>query len=378
MRRPAPTLPLAAIPAAVLLATLSVSSARQEAVPPPAAPAARSVEVLSRSYLVDRKYRSMFGPSGTQMVRLLDAGDPELLWVTGFRAVMVGEDGEPISQEFMCHSNLDLNMKLHARLFQIPREPPSRVFTLSQGQQEIRFPEGFGLPVMSSEPFQLTTQVLNHNLEPANLQVRHKVTIDYLRHAELSGPIKPLMPVMAMGMVALDERQRHYNTPEPDPEIHGTGCLLGKTATAGHEQTDDFGRPFSGHWIVKPGREVNRTNVTRMMDLPFDTTIHYIAVHLHPFAESIELRDLTEGRTVYISRARASEGRIGLDHVDHYSSPEGLPLRKDREYELVSTYNNTTEEDQDSMAVLYMYALDREFRPPPGAPRAAVPAAARR
>jgi hypothetical protein len=28
------------------------------------------------------------------------------------------------------------------------------------------------------------------------------------------------------------------------------------------------------------------------MNLPFDTTVHYVAAHLHPCVESLELRDL--------------------------------------------------------------------------------------
>jgi hypothetical protein len=100
------------------------------------------------------------------------------------------------------------------------------------------------------------------------------------------------------------------------------------------------------------------------MRLPFDTTVHYIAVHLHPFAESLELKDLTAGKSLYFSKARPSEGKIGLDHVDYLSSEEGIPLSADHEYELISAYNNTMSEPVDSMAVMYLYVLDREFKRP--------------
>ena len=73
---------------------------------------------------------------------------------------------------------------------------------------------------------------------------------------------------------------------------------------------------------------------------------------------------LTEDRTVYLSRTRPSAGRIGLDHVDFFSSEEGIPLSTRHEYELVSTYDNTTSENQDSMAVMYLYLLDKEFKKP--------------
>ena len=113
--------------------------------------------------------------------------------------------------------------------------------------------------------------------------------------------------------------------------------------------------------MVKPGREVNQTLVTKILELPYDTTIHYIAVHLHPFAESLELRDLTAGQVVFKSVDAAVPDRIGLAHVDSFSSVEGIPIYKDHEYELVSVYNNITDQDQDSMAVMNLYMLDKDF-----------------
>ncbi len=345
-------------------------AAAAEAPSRPARPGAvRSVEFLSDTYLVDQKYRSMLGPQSTRAIRLGEPDREELIWITGFRAVMVGADGDaPMSQEFMCHSNLDMNMRLHRRLLGLDREAPDRVFTLSQGQQDLRFPDGFGMPVLSSEPFRLTTQVLNLNDQKGPIEVRHRVTVEYVRDDDAVEPMKPLFQVVANGLVLIDGKDPYFNIEAADPNVHGEGCLVGQSAvTADHLVADAQGRRFSGHWVVAPGRQVNHTNVTRFMNLPFDTTVHYIAVHLHPFAESLELRDLTADRTVYHSRARGSEGRIGLDHVDHFSSREGVPLFKDHEYELVSVYENTSDEPQDSMAVMYLYVLDHDFHRP-GAP----------
>ncbi len=68
--------------------------------------------------------------------------------------------------------------------------------------------------------------------------------------------------------------------------------------------------------MVKPGREVNHTLVTEIMKLPYDTTLHYVAVHLHPFAESLELLDLTAGESVFKSRVKELDGRNGIERVD--------------------------------------------------------------
>jgi len=304
----------------------------------PANGAPRNAKFLSKTYVVDRKYKSMLGPQSTEMIRLEDGVRPELLWVTGFRAVMVGPDGKsPASREFMCHSNLDMSQALHRKLFDVTRETPDRVFTLSQGQQEIRLPEGFGVPILSSEPFLLNTQVLNHNVEGATFEIRHKVTIDFVRDSDLKTPTKPLFLVSANRFVLIEGKDGHFDIPPEDAGAHGPSCLVGTGANEnGRLVVDGFGRKFTGHWLVKPGREVNHTNTTKFMRLPYDTTLHDVAVHLHPFAESLELRDLTADRSLYLSKVRPTEGKIGIDHVDHFSSVKGIPLYKDHDYELVS------------------------------------------
>ncbi len=333
----------------------------------------RSMEVLSETYTIDRKYKSMEGPQSTRDVILLASDTPELLWITGYEAVMVGPDGTtPARQEFMCHSNLDFNVGQHNVLFGSTKPMSPRLFTLSQGQLTIRFPEGFGIPILSNEPLSLTTQVLNHNIEHEIFQVRHKVTTWFVRDRDLQEPLQPLFPSSAYGLALLEGHDAYFGIDQPNEVQHGSSCLIGANASQSTYR-DAFGRTFTGHWVVKPGREVNRTLVTKLMNLPFDTTIHSIAVHLHPFAESLELRDLTTGKTLFKSRARNFRDRIGLDHVDDFSSQKGLQVFKNHDYELVSVYHNTTPVNQDSMAVMYLYLLDKEFHKPSVQPRAEEP-----
>jgi cyclophilin family peptidyl-prolyl cis-trans isomerase len=322
----------------------------------------RTLEHLSPVYTIDRPYRSMVGPSSTQVVSFpeVHADPPELLWVTGYSAVVVGPDGESSKpQDYMCHSNLNFHSERHSELFGLPVYHGDRLFTLSQGQQVIDLPEGFGLPYWSDETFDLTTQVLNLNPDGKVHEVRYRVTLDYVRDAEIEKPMKPLFMTSGWGLVLLQGEGGVYGVPQPDEQVHGPGCLTG--LPAGFDKYRDSTQQFAGHWVVKPGREVNHTNVTRILKIPYDTTIHYVAVHLHPFAESLELVDLTTGRSVFKSEAEGFDGKIGLKRVDYISSEEGLPVYRDHEYELISVYNNTTGEDQDSMAVALMYLLDKEF-----------------
>lgn len=318
-------------------------------------------EVLSDVYFVDKKYRSMMGPYSQQEVFLGDPEKPELVWITGYSATMVDKEGQgTLPQEFMCHSNLDLDPRLHNRIFNSRKPISGRLFTLSQGQFEIDLPEGFGIPLLSNQPMTLTTQVLNLNHDQIGLDVRHKVALEYVRDEELAGPIKPLFSIAAYALASLEEHELEFGNEEMD---HGASCLVRDNASS-HEYSDSLGRKFTGHWVVKPGREVNRTLVTEILNLPFDTTVHYIAVHLHPFAESLELKDLTTGETVFKSKVRPAEKGVGIDHVEYFSSAEGVLLHKDHEYEMVSVYDNTSGEEQDSMAVMYMYLLDKRFEKP--------------
>ena len=328
------------------------------------------VEVLSKTFMIDRAYRAMEGPSSSRTVCLLQHEPPELLWMTGAWAEVVGPDGSaPASSEFMCHANVEfLDLRRHLALFGMGskiRRP--LFFNLSPGQLRIDLPEGFGIPILSNEPLSMTTQVLNQNIEQATVQVRHRVTMEFVRDHGLRGPIQPLFERSVYGLALLEGRDGYFGQGSTDRPKHSPGCPIGMDATYSrgvHVVRDAFGRTFTAQWVLKPGRHVNRTLVTEVLALPFDTTVHHITVHLHPFAESIELRNLTTGHTLFKSRARDFSDRIGIAYADHLSSVEGIPLYKDHEYELVTMYHNTTSEDQDAMGVMYLYLLDKEFQKP--------------
>lgn len=331
-------------------------------------PTVRSKVVMSQAYTIDKKYASMRGPYGFNDVVLYESETPELLWIVGYKTTVVEADSDQqVSQEFICHANLDFDTKDYYAHF--PKAPPvsGRVFTLSQGQQDIRFPEGMGVPVTSDLSISLATQVLNLNLEdPQGVRVRHRVEIFFVRDAEVQGEMTPLFQGAAEGFKALGDA-KHYGFTEAEikeMEAQGPGCGVGKPAIEGDSDDDHLGQQFTAHWVVPPGREVNVTNVTRFLNLPYDTTVHYIAVHLHPFAQSLTLKDLTADQVVFDAKVHGTPGKIGIDDIDHFESVAGLPLYKDHQYELTSVYDNTTDHDVDSMAVMYMYLKDKKFERP--------------
>ncbi|HVU90233.1 MAG TPA: hypothetical protein VHD36_23070 [Pirellulales bacterium] len=360
------------------------------------------LQAISPVYTIDRIYKSMTGPWSNRELRLLEVDKPELLWITGCQVEMVGADGAThMPEQFMCHTNLDFDPDWHNDLFRSETPLDGRLFTLSQGELQIQFPPGFGIPVLSNEILDLSTQALNLNVRDRTFDVRHKVDVNFVRDSAAARPMKPLYERALMGMVSLEDEgripdqlldeaagdktehhapgrghaqhQTHEHEAGPGHASHDghvsygpcvSCCVPGQTAIEGYEFNDTLGQRFSTHWIIKPGREENHTRVTTMMALPFDTTLHFLAVHMHPFAESLELRDVTADKSIFKSRIRNLEGAIGLAEVEYFSSAEGVPVYKDHEYELVSVYNNTTGQDQDSMAVMYAYFLDQNYRGP--------------
>lgn len=352
-----------------------------------AAPAGQSKQFISPVYTIDKIYHSMEGPSSMERIYLGDPnGTAELLWVTGIRTEMVGADGStPQLPELMCHVNVDLDPGKHQALFGFRRATAARLMTLSQGMLAAKLPDGFGFPLASNEPMLLFTQVLNLNIQhPQDLKVRHRVTIDYVRDSDLKTPIKPLFNVGASGMVQLDANPlalAHSMASMPSMASVTTeaghdgmtmnptmSCLVGARAPQASSGSADYvdpqGRKMTGHWIVPPGKQVNHSDISWFMNLQFDTRLHYAAVHLHPYARSLEMRDLTTGQTVFLAKAENPKNAVGLLHVDEFSSADGVPLIHTHKYSLISTYDNPTDTNADSMASVFLGLDDSEFALP--------------
>ena len=200
-------------------------------------------QILSKVYTIDRKYRSMEGPSSLQKIVLGSSATPELLWITGIRTEMVAEDGTtPQLPELMCHVNVDLDSNAHQALFNLPRPTAARLMTLSQGMLSAKLPVGYGFPIASNEPLLLFTQVLNHNIEhPNNLKVRHRVTFDYVRDADLTRPMKPLFNLGASGMVQLNDALALTSMGGSSTAEHnGASCLIGQRAPQAAATSADY------------------------------------------------------------------------------------------------------------------------------------------
>lgn len=327
----------------------------------PEKPVVESKVVYSDAFTIDTTWASMQGPYRVMTVQLTDSTSHELVWVTGYEAAIVDADTrEAKSSEFMCHSNVDIDMARHRQIMGWNKFPSRRMFTLSEGQTDVRLPDGFGIPLRSDEPLSVTAQVLNHNYHGAPISVRQRVTVHFIRDRALRKSLVPLYQRGVNTLVRLDGPGGGFNTEVDEHAEHQHG---GEGMGADNQPyKDKQGRTFAGHWVVKPGREERRTPINGWLQMSHDLTIHYVSVHLHPFAESLQLRDLTTGETVLASKAENRPERIGLARVDQIASPKGITLHQDHEYELVSRYNNTSGGDRTAMAVMYLYLEDTEFK----------------
>lgn len=290
----------------------------------------------------------MAGPDEIRTGITLVKEEDELLWLTGYRVHAV-ETTRPDEArgEFLCHNNffLDGPVAGYRDLLGTRAYGSPRLFTLAQGSDEFVFPEGYAIPVPSRQRLQMRTQVLSLLPENMGKTVNHQIQADFVRDKELREKPVPLFLVEAAGKVVLRD---------------GAGAT-GERPAAETFSTDKLGRVYTGHWLVPPGEHTNITRVTKAMALPFDTSAHYIASHLHPYAQWQELRDLTTGQVVHRAEARSSADGRSLVEVTSYSSGKGIPLFVDHEYELVTRYDNTGSEPVTAMSMLFLYCEDREF-----------------
>jgi len=235
------------------------------------------------------------------------------------------------------------------------------MFALSQGVMEVDFPNGYGVPVRAGEPFLLNYQVLNLNPIQKSIEVRYRTSIRYVLDSDLEEPLRPLYQFGIQGLKLVEGEQGYPGLEHADPDVHGESCSVGEVLDVSNQFENPDGNTYTNHWVVEPGREENHTLVTPRLGLKRDVSVHYIAVHMHPYAESIELRDLTTGETVYKSHITNRKDRIGIVSAEHYSSAAGFTLFKDHEYTLINIYQNDSDERQDAMASMFLYIRDESF-----------------
>lgn len=299
-----------------------------------------TTKVVTDPLLLDRVYKSMVGPEDYVKFSLTEDSSPELVWLTGARLRVLDETGKPASDEFICHTSLFAENE--SLMPEIPDQPDPhahhhkpiedeqhglvgfKFFDINQGETDLKMPKGFGIPVLSNEPLVFNAMSMNHYAERDPFNIKIEAEFDFVRDNESVEEMKPLAYRILQLELTFDGR---------------TGY----------------------HWMVSPGRWKYTTLFEGLDMFTEDVRVHMITAHLHPYAESIELIDLTEGQSVFKSFTKNFDTGVGIEKIEPYRSSEGFILEKDHRYELKAVYNNTTEKKIDAMAILYIFYHEPGF-----------------
>ncbi|MCW5520993.1 hypothetical protein J1N09_14180 [Aureitalea sp. L0-47] len=313
-----------------------------------------TIALESPDLLVDNIYQSMDGPQAILNLEL-NPEDDNLKWITGFKTEVFREGTYEHNNDFLCHTNIDFSSGIHYQNLKLPKRINvryPRLGTLSNGINEVNFPEGFGFPITGKDAFIIASRTLNHNIEDAFFKVKHNIEF---RIEPAEKQLKPLVP---KALVLLQD----FNRDNPDhPERSDDPNLCLPLDLKNHSFPDAEGVRLAGHWVLPKGEHLYKFDVTYQLHFEEDTTIHAMTAHLHPDAQRFTLYDLTADKEVYTIECENYEEKIGLKNVSSYSSVEGIPIYVDHQYELQLLTNNPSDEFRDMMAVLFMYVYDREM-----------------
>lgn len=331
----------------------------------------RNHQVFSADFKIDTIYRSMKGPIDESTFYLADSGD--IVWLTGYKVEVINSKGEVIEPGFICHNNLNLDSIRRFPWQSQNFDYQNRVFTLTQGATELSLPEGYGVPIPGEQGFKSIFQALNHNYPEVDTTIKHRVTIAYFLDSEIDFKIKPLYmkavwvikqyqgPVGDFGKKPEDgamqvESIDNLNYHPAQQTTCGVEMLANNKALNGLDMYyDNYGRKYTGHWKVNPGKEEIEMNVDWMLGLNQKRKLEMAVAHVHPFCTEIALmNETTQEKIVSLTMKQAEEG-IGLNEIQVYIPTKDIWLDPSNKYALASFYHNTSSDTLSAMSVMYLY-----------------------
>lgn len=332
----------------------------------------RTVEVVSDVFHIDTIYRSMMGPIYDSIFSIEKKGS--LIWLVGYEIDIVSEEGSVLSgADFMCHNNFFLNNS------ELPWDEgrfrnSKRVFTMTPGYVSQFFPKGFGVPLPSEQSFKVVFQALNHNLNVIDTNIKHKVRLSYFLEDEIDFPLKKLEMQGVYIMKKFEGPPGRYDEEIPsdwqpdqpnnigiyhDAQQPTCGVeMLANNPNASFDQfADKFGRKFTGHWKIPPGKEKESVdfNLPYMRYFEEDVKLYYASAHAHPFCKFLEIYDKTDQKSILKLNFQNFTDKIGVNEIEYFSSIEGVQLYKNHEYTLISEYENTSNDTLSAMSAIYLY-----------------------
>lgn len=306
----------------------------------------------SKPLVIDKIIQSMDGPQDSQRLSIAKSPGEKLLWLTGMQTQAFDEQrANQRSLKHLCHSSVAHYPRPFSKGQRLSKVLNQREMfgAMFPGVSRIEFPAGFGIPFFASDRINTGAMAFNQEAidKPTTMTVKN--TIEYVADENLKEPYRALF-------------LRKINQYLPNSKTaHGDDCSMDHDVKA-VKPAKDIKFTEVDHWQVPPGRHVfTRKLRANGLELPFDTKVHYIYIHLHPYGKSIELRDLTANKVVFKSHAHTEPNSSVIERSDVYSSTSGIQLYVNHEYQLTSVYNNTTKQNVDAMAIMYLYLAERDF-----------------
>jgi hypothetical protein len=223
----------------------------------------------------------------------------ENVWVIGYRTEISDERGDAVSENLICHT-LFCDQRAAQRQDQRMRALYSDGFT-----RGFQLPEGYAVPFSRLDDIHLMAMFNNRTDAPK--RVRMNIELILIRERDLRQPLQPLYSTL-----------RSVNIPHL--------------------------------YFVPPNRHERETT----FQLPFEGRIHFIGTHIHPYAESVAVFDVSRKEEVWRGRTRleAAEHRQAMET---YSSVSGYPVHPGQLFRLSCVYDNPTSSKIDAMAAAFIY-----------------------
>jgi hypothetical protein len=221
----------------------------------------------------------------------------EPVWVIAYDTAIADAAGRPPQENFLCHTFFGDQRVTQHEDWEM-RGLYSDAFT-----PQVRVPEGFGIPLGPDDRLHWMPMFNNRSDRPARVAMNVRVTL--IREKDLARPLQPLYATLQSVQV---------------PHLY----------------------------FVTPGHDEKQVTI----EMPFDGVIHFLGTHVHPYAVSMELFNVSRGERVWKGTRQANAGPAGAMEV--FSSTEGYSVRAGEKYRVTAVYDNPTADPVDAMAGLFM------------------------
>jgi hypothetical protein len=230
---------------------------------------------------------------------------PEPVWIIGYETEIYDGAGRPPTENYLCHTfignhHVEQLKTLDGKVIASEMKGLfSDAFTKS-----VHLPDGFGIQLTPNEDMEWMPMFNNRTDDYARVAMRAVIYV--IRECDLKKPMQPVYSVL-----------ESVKTPHL--------------------------------FDVPPGRHEQETT----FELPFDGKLHLIGAHIHPYAKSVRLVNVT--RTQAVWNGIVTEDAHGQTAgMPLYSDPKGYPVHAGDVFRLTSRYENPNDFPIDAMAGVFI------------------------